>query len=137
MVKPEIIAERLEKLKNYLKILKTVRKFNFERFDTDPFIHGTAERYLHLSIECVLDVGNHVISDRSCRKPETYGEIFEILAEEKIISKKLLLELKGLAAFRNILVHDYLKLDRKKIYEVIQNRLKCFENLAKVYASFL
>lgn len=137
LVRPEIIAARLERLKVYLNTLKAVKKFGLKRFKDDPFIHGAAERYLHLSIECLLDIGNHIIADRHCRKPETYSEIFEILAGEKIISTRLLGELNGLAAFRNLLVHDYLKLDRDKIYEIIQSKLKCFEKLAKIYSSFL
>lgn len=137
MVRPDIIAARLERLKIYLDALRAVRKFGIKRFKGDPFINGAAERYLHLSIECLLDIGNHIIADRHCRKPEAYAEIFDILADEKIISARLHSELDGLAAFRNILVHDYLILDKNKIYDIIQTKLKTFEKLAKVYSSFL
>ncbi|EKD34938.1 MAG: hypothetical protein ACD_75C02117G0001, partial [uncultured bacterium] len=99
MVRKDLVAVRLEKLCNYLKTLKAIRKFDLETFKKDVFIHATAERYLHLSIECLLDVGSHLISDRGCRKPDTYSEIFEILAEEGVISTTLLKELEGIAAF--------------------------------------
>ena len=137
MVKKAIVTARLERLREYLKTLRAVEEFDLERFKNDPFIHGAAERYLHLAIECLLDIGNHIIADRGFRKPETYGEVFEILAEESVISPELMGELAGMAAFRNVLVHDYLKLDMERVHRVIRDKLKVFEALAKIYAGFL
>jgi uncharacterized protein YutE (UPF0331/DUF86 family) len=99
LVRQELIIARLERLREYIVTLKAILKYDVDKFKADVFVHVTAERYLQLSIECLLDIGNHIISDRGYRKPDTYAEIFEILAEEKIISKKLLRELEGMAAF--------------------------------------
>ncbi len=137
MVKKEVIAARLDKLRGYLKILKAVQRYDLEKFKTDPFIHGTAERYLHLSIECILDIGNHIIADRGFRKPDTYADVLEILAEEGVISGNLNKKLAGMAAFRNVLVHDYLKLDHDKVYEILREQIKNLEKLAKIYSEFL
>lgn len=117
--------------------MKTIRQYDRARFLDDPLVHGAAERYLQLAIECALDIGNHIIADRNLRKPGTYAEIFEVLAENKVISRKLLGELEGMAAFRNILVHDYVRLDRERVYQLIQARLNCIEQLAKAYAKLL
>ncbi|MBU2622795.1 MAG: DUF86 domain-containing protein [Proteobacteria bacterium] len=137
MVKKDLVDVRLEKLRLYLKTLKAIGKYDLKKFKNDVFIHATAERYLHLSIECLLDMGNHIISDRGYRKPETYTEIFQILKEEKVISAKLLDELEGMAAFRNILVHDYLKIDLDKIYLIIRERINAMEKMATVYAKLI
>jgi uncharacterized protein YutE (UPF0331/DUF86 family) len=42
-----------------------------------------------------------------------------------------------MAAFRNVLVHDYLKLDLEKVYQIVRDKLKVFESLAGIYAGFL
>jgi uncharacterized protein YutE (UPF0331/DUF86 family) len=132
-----IVTERLEKLGEYLKTLQAVQKCDLQRFKTDPFIHGAAERYLHLSIECLLDIGNHIIADRGYSKPETYSDIFRILSEENIISPVLLQELEGMAAFRNLLVHDYVRLDLDRVYRIIQEKLPHLNELACVYSGLL
>ena len=137
MVKRDVVAARLEKLREYLSVLKIISRYELTTFVEDPVVHGAAERYLQLTIECLLDIGNHIIADRNLRKPGTYAEIFEVLAENKIITRKLQKELEGMAAFRNILVHDYLRLDRSKVYQLIQTRLKYIEQLGKVYAGLL
>jgi uncharacterized protein YutE (UPF0331/DUF86 family) len=43
----------------------------------------------------------------------------------------------GFCNFRNILVHDYLEVDLKIVYDVLQNRLDDLEELKKIFASFL
>jgi DNA-binding transcriptional regulator WhiA len=99
LVKKEIVSSRLEKLREYVAVLKTIKRYDLARFAEDPLVHGAAEN--------------------------------------KVISAKLLRELEGMAAFRNILVHDYLRLDREKVYQLLQTRLKYIEQLAKVYAGLL
>ena len=49
MVKRDVVAARLDKLREYLQTLKAVQKSDLSKFKKDPFIHGAAERYLHLS----------------------------------------------------------------------------------------
>jgi uncharacterized protein YutE (UPF0331/DUF86 family) len=39
--------------------------------------------------------------------------------------------------FRNVLVHEYLEIDREIVYEILQHRLDDFEELRKVFAQFL
>ncbi len=137
MVKKEIVAARLERLRSYLKILKTIQKYDLQHFKKDPFIHGTAERYLQLAIECILAIGNHIIADRGYRKPDTYAEILEVLAEEGVISEELHRKMEGMAAFRNVLVHDYLRLDLDRIYQIVQEQVKNFAELATVYSDLI
>lgn len=137
MVKKAVLATRLQRLEEYLKTLRAVQKFDLQKFKADPFVHGTAERYLHLSIECLLDIGNHIIADRGYRKPETYAEILEILAEEGVLTVELSRTMAGMASFRNVLVHDYLRLDLEMVYQVMTDHLGHFEELARVYAELL
>ena len=39
--------------------------------------------------------------------------------------------------FRNILVHDYLDIDRHTVFDVLQNNLKDFEKIKKSFAEFM
>lgn len=137
MVNKNVLIARLERLREYLEILKAVQGYDLKRFVEDPFIHGTAERNLHLAIECLLDIGNHLISDRNYPKPESYADIFRILTEQGVIPAQLLVELEGMAAFRNVLVHDYLRLDREKVYRIVCEKTEVLEKLAAVFARML
>lgn len=137
MVNKAVLAARLERLREYFVILESVQVYDADRFVQDPFIHGTAERNLHLAIECLMDIGNHVISDRGYPKPENYADIFRILAERGVIPKDLFQELVGMASFRNVLVHDYLRLDRKRVYQILGEKLPSLKNMGRIFAEML
>jgi uncharacterized protein YutE (UPF0331/DUF86 family) len=137
VVKREIIAVRLGRLQEYLKILKGLKRYPQSKFSVDPLIRGSAERYLHLAIECCLDMGSHVIADRGLRKPEDYRDIILILGEAKIISPKFSAELLPMIGFRNRLVHDYLRLDTGEIYRILQTHLSDFQRFARAFQRFL
>jgi len=54
-----------------------------------------------------------------------------------IISEKLADNLMGVANFRNILVHDYEKIDREIVYEKLRNNLDDFENFKKEIVGYV
>lgn len=137
MVKREIIISRIDKLKEYLTYLDSVNKYTKEEYTNNPLIYGSSERFLHLSIECAIDIGNHIISDMRYRKPESNKDIFEVLYENKLIDEKLKNNLCNMAGFRNILVHDYLKLNRGMVYEIILNNLGDIEKFVSIISEYI
>lgn len=137
MIKREIVISIIDKLNEYINILKSVRKYDKKKYIDDPLIYGSSERFLHLSIECVLDIGNHVISDMRYRKPENNKDIFLVLYENKIINEKLKNNLCNMAGLRNILVYDYMKLDRELVYDIINNNLKDIEAFVKIIVEYI
>lgn len=137
MVNPEVVANRLSRLKEYLGYLRSLRRYPYKRFSSDPFIRGSAERYLHLAIECCLDMGNHLIADRELRKAQDYREVFLILGEVKILPPAFAKRIAPMGSFRNILVHDYLRVDPKKVYEFLHKHLADFTRFATAMAKFL
>ncbi|QAA34750.1 type VII toxin-antitoxin system HepT family RNase toxin [Clostridium manihotivorum] len=137
MVKREIVITRLNKLKEYIDFLNNIKKHSKEEYLGDPFIYGATERFLHLSIECVLDISNHVIADMRFRRPESNREIFQILCDNNIIDRTLSSNLSNMAGFRNILVHDYVRLDREVVYDIIINHLKDIESFMKIISEYI
>jgi uncharacterized protein YutE (UPF0331/DUF86 family) len=137
MVNKSVLAARLERLREYIAILESVQEYDVDRFVRDPFVYGTAERNLHLAIECLLDIGNYIISDRGFPKPESYADIFRILAEREVVSQDLYRELAGMAAFRNVLVHDCLLLDRKRVYGILREKLPLLVDMGRIFAEML
>ena len=58
MVNKEIIRKRLNKLDEYLMILQELKKFTLDDFLADHEHYGSAERFLQLAIETLIDIGN-------------------------------------------------------------------------------
>ena len=57
MVRPEVIRKRLNKLDEYLNILKNIRRYTLDEFLADPERYGSAERFLQLVQRDCADYG--------------------------------------------------------------------------------
>ena len=64
-------------------------------------------------------------------------DAFELLAKEKVISKKLAENLGSACGFRNIVVHGYQKVDFKQLYYDYKDDLKDLRDFAKQINEFL
>jgi len=137
MVRPEKIRKRLQKLDEYLDILRSLARTPYDRFQRDPLLRGSAERYLHLAIETINDLGNHVIADDQLGKVEQYKDIPDILMKKKMISKAQKEIWMRMIGFRNTLVHDYADIDRRIVYNVLQENLNDLGGFKAVFARYL
>ena len=103
----------------------------------DPLIYGNAERYLHLAIQAVLDVSNHIVADRNLNLPADNKELFDLLPKHKVVPVRLARRLASMAGFRNVLVHDYLEIDRHRVYDTLKHDLGDFEKFIKAVSKLL
>jgi uncharacterized protein YutE (UPF0331/DUF86 family) len=114
-----------------LERLRVFQATTEQEFRDSPAVHDLAERYLHLAMECVLDLGNHFIADTGLPAPETNQDTFVRMEEAGAISPELAARLRAWAGFRNILVHQYLDIDHRIAWNAIQNELGDLEAFAQ------
>jgi len=137
MVRREVIRKRLNKLDDYLGILNGLKRYSFQEFIENPEYYGSTERFLHLAIEAVIDLGNHVIAELELGTVNWYSDIPKILAAKGYISEELEDRWIRMTGFRNTLVHEYIDIDRRIVFDVLHNNLQDLEDLKKVFAQFL
>jgi len=107
------------------------------RFVADPLVYGNAERYLQLAIQAVLDISHHIVADRNLALPADSKSLFDTLAREKVISRQLAAKLASMAGFRNVLVHEYLEIDRRRVYRALKTELRDFESFIRAVTRLL
>lgn len=137
MVRSVVLLKRLKKLDEYLEILESFQKFPKEDFLKKPEYYGSTERFLHLSIEALLDIGNHIIADQNLGEVNWYRDIPEILAKQSIISDKLKNIWIDMIGFRNMLVHEYLDIDRNIVYDILHSHLNDIKDIKNCFLPFL
>ena len=137
----ERIKEHLKLLNKYYLLLKDVRKKQYKDFESDAILQGSSERFLQLSIESCLNIGNRLISLEQFNKPtdtpETYADIFVQLRNIGVIDHSFCDRFVKMAKFRNRLVHMYWEIDNKKIYEIIRDNLEDFKLFEHNVVEFL
>lgn len=131
------IIAKLERIDEYIEYLKDIQKVNKKSFLKDYHFYGLAERYLQLAIEIIIDIGKLIIVSENLKRPEDNGDIVSVLMDDKILSKKLGEKLVGIVNFRNILVHDYEKIDREIVYLKLQKNLGDFSLFKKDIIKYL
>ena len=138
MVDRHVVLARLGKIRQYVALLRKIRGLaNESVFVKDPLVYGNAERYLQLAIQAVLDIANHIVADMNLSLPGDNKELFELLAEHKVLSTRLAKRLTPMAGFRNILVHEYLEIDRHRVYRALKDDLGDFEQFIKAVTKLL
>lgn len=131
------ITSKFTHLREYLKHLHEIQKVNRKSFVNDYHFYGLAERYFQLAIEVVLDVSKMLIRANRFPPPETNKEVLSILYEYKILPRALFYRLDGVIGFRNVLVHDYEKINRNKVYDKLQKNLQDFVDFKNAIMKYL
>ena len=124
-------------MREYLGYLEKLKDAPLETFVTDFKTRGATERYLHLAIEAVIDIGNEIISALQLKRPEGYRDIPHILAEAGIIPEDFGDDIAKMIGFRNLLVHDYASIDRALEHEFLETRIPDFRKYMKHIANWL
>jgi len=133
-----VVTARIAKIREYVALLRKIRGMTDERhFVNDPLMYGNAERYLQLAIQAVLDISHHIVADRNLALPPDSRSLFDLLARQKVISKALSVKLTSMAGFRNVLVHEYLEIDRRRVYRALTRELRDFETFMRAVTRLL
>ena len=135
----DVVLERLRYLRGEVDYLKSERDRvrSFQQYKQDIRLKKAVERSLQVAIEACLDIGRRLIALEGFRYPEDNRDVFRVLAEEGVVSKELLPTLLDMASFRNLVVHDYARIDDAKVYAILKKRLGDFDEYAKVIAAYL
>lgn len=137
MVDKEKLAKLIRELQKHTNHLKELKKTDFETFTADWKVFELVNRKLHLALQATLDLGESIISEFNFPKPDSYKDIARILTENRVMPVEFKKVLEELAGFRNVLVHEYLYLDEKKVYKHLQKDPEILEKFIEHIKNFV
>jgi uncharacterized protein YutE (UPF0331/DUF86 family) len=126
LVDKPLILRRLTELDEYLKQMGEFSSVTREGYSRDWKVQRIVERTLQMMIETCADIANHIISDRGYRTPDNYGDTFRVLYENGVLNSNLFEIMLKMARFRNIVVHQYDKVDETIVIGILRNNLSNF-----------
>lgn len=131
------IESKLEMLEEYVAILKGYQHHDVEDLMRDHTLRGAVERYIEVALECMIDIGEMIISKEKLKRPDTYRDVFLLLGEHGILPDDFAKDLAPAAGFRNVLVHMYAKIDIDRLYYYLENNLEDIERFGEYIARYL
>jgi len=126
VVDRELILRKLTDLEQYITQVEEFRGITPEEYRRDWKTQRIVERTLQIAIEACADVANHIIADRNLRMPSTYAEAFEVLAEADILTAAQREAMVRMSGFRNLIVHEYARIEPAMVVRVLRERLGDF-----------
>ena len=124
------IQAKFELFKGYVGELEGLLKEK-EEFFHSLVLRMAVERLLQLSIECLLDIAQHIAAAKGKRPPESYSDCIKVLEEVGLIKEEKGELYRSIIRFRNILVHGYARIDPKIVYERWTKGLSDLRDMAR------
>jgi uncharacterized protein YutE (UPF0331/DUF86 family) len=137
MLDRPLIDQHLQNMEEALTNLARYRSLRFEEFEKDLSLVWATERGLQILIQNLLDIGAHILASEIRNDWDDYGEIISKLGQHGVLPRVFAEKIKGMAGLRNILVHEYLRVDTKKIYDLLVNKLEDFTEFMRSVDHYL
>ncbi len=137
MVDKALMGRKMAQMEVYLSQVREYSKTSLASYRNDWKTQRIVERTLQILVELCIDMANHIISDEKMRIPEGYADTFKILMENRVIDKRLWSRMAKMAKFRNVVVHQYEKIDPGIVVSILHKNLADFEKYKKTIMKFL
>lgn len=125
------IEDRIDHIEALLKEIENKKSFSTS-------IEKLAlERAVHVIIEALLDVGNHMIDGFIMRDPGSYHDIIDILIDEKVIPSEEEDSYKALIDLRQMLVQRYLKINHGTLEKVLLSHMDVYKQFSHYIRTYL
>jgi uncharacterized protein YutE (UPF0331/DUF86 family) len=116
LVDRERAVERLARLHDLLARLEAIHAAGEAAYLADLSLRLQAERALQLGLQICIDLAAQLVAEQGLRMPSSYAELFGVLASEGVLADGLAERLAAAARQRNLLVHEYLRLDDRLVF---------------------
>ena len=89
MIHAEKVHGILRNLDTYVGHLRSLAALDKAALLADFTRTGSLRYYLQVSIECCLDLANHLIAAQALRPPKDYADAFTVLGEAALVRRTL------------------------------------------------
>lgn len=134
---PSIVQARLSVMRGLLDDLADVDTAGEPSLAENRMLRHGVERILTQLVELATAINEHVVGARLQRVATSYRESFVLAEECGLIDKQLHDDLLPSVGMRNILVHEYIEIDLRRVEKAIPLALSCYRRYVQQVAEFV
>ncbi len=131
-----VVRRHLMALRSATRQLQRHRDVTVDELRTDRDLSWSIERGLQLAAQNALDIATHLVIAAGFDSTD-YTTAIDRLVTIGAISAEFGANFRGIAGFRNILVHGYLEIDLDLVRKVLSERLRDFDQFASSIDGYL
>lgn len=136
MIDRDRILAKFDELDGYLDELRSVVPDRLEEYGKTEK-RRACERLVQISVDAVIDVCGLLVTGLRLGLPGEEDDLFEKLATRGVLSHPMVATLRRMKGLRNILVHEYGRVNDALVFEAIQTRLGDFAAFKGEVLAFL
>jgi uncharacterized protein YutE (UPF0331/DUF86 family) len=124
------VLGKVDELDGYLRELRSIAPATLEEYRTVEKKRA-CERLLQIAIEAVVDVCALLVTGLRLGVPSEENDVFDKLARAGAISVERATVLHRMKGFSNLLVHEYVRIDDRIVFETLRDRLGDFDEFRR------
>ena len=123
MVDKDLVLAKAGSVKRHIDRIKAKSVADMAIFLRDLDRQESVAFNMHLAIQNCMDIAAHVISDGGLGVPDSAGDMFFLLHENGYLSADLAERMVKAVGFRNLLVHEYEKIDLQRLHQAAEKNV--------------
>ena len=117
-----MISDKLTRLEDNLKTLKRLKA----DYTHDDILNDKVDEWglrygLFESIQIIIDIACHIVSDKNLGTPKNYSECISILVSNNFLKKESGEKIMRMIGLRNLLIHEYGIIEVSKLFEYLNH----------------
>jgi uncharacterized protein YutE (UPF0331/DUF86 family) len=124
MVDNDLIIAKTSSVKRHLNRVKEKRNTDLQTFLKDIDRQESILFNLQMAIQNCIDIATHIISEEGFGVPGSISEMFYLLEENGYLNVDVTEKMVKAVGFRNLIVHEYGKIELKQVFKVVQKDIK-------------
>jgi uncharacterized protein YutE (UPF0331/DUF86 family) len=118
MIDKNLIMAKAGKVDGHLRRIKAKRSVKLKEFLGDLDIQESILFNLQMAVQNCIDIAAHIISDDELGVAGSTSEMFYMLQENSYLTPELTEKMVTAVGFRNLVTHEYGKIDLTKVYQI-------------------
>ena len=137
-IEKEKVSERIGDIKRALAKLESYKNLSSKDLQEDEDAFALVAYWLRIALEGVLTIGTHVVSRLpSNGKKKDYTRVLVSLGDYGIIPQEFANKIRGMAGYRNRLVHLYWEVTPEELAHTLREDIEDFEEFIRHIGKFL
>ena len=140
MIKKDFIKRKITLIQDEMIKLSDLAKYTIDEVAKDFVKQAAVERILERIIARAIDINQHIVAEsekKNISAPTDYKETFTALVDLGVYDKNFAEEISKSVGTRNMLAHEYDKMDYSKVYNSMGDCLRDYNKYCEYILKFL
>ena len=134
MVDRDLILAKAAAVKKHLRRIEAKRATSLEDFAKDLDRQDIVLFNLQMAIQSCVDIAAHIVGEEGLGIPGSTNELFYSLEDNGYLQPEITEKMARAVGFRNLMVHEYVKIDIEQVYSLAHEHLGDFiDYLASIF----